>query len=211
MTIAAHALEPVSLARTAAPRGAPLPVADQPRHMPALSRVDARRFERLVAANLDFIWRCVRRLGIPARDVDDAVQQVFLVAATKLPAIVVGSERAFLFSTASRVAANMGRLIRRRSRTIVQAAGPEPPDSLSDEPSPEEVSDMLRARELMDRILDEMPDPLREVFVLFELEELPVAEVAAVLSVPIGTVGSRLRRARADFQQRARRLARKYA
>jgi RNA polymerase sigma-70 factor (ECF subfamily) len=104
----------------------------------------------------------------------------------------------------------MGRLLRRRSRTIVPSAGSEPPDMLSEDPSPEELSDMLRARAFMERLVGEMPAMLREVFVLFELEELPVAEVAAVLSVPIGTVGSRLRRARADFRARSRRLARKF-
>jgi RNA polymerase sigma-70 factor (ECF subfamily) len=59
---------------------------------------------------------------------------------------------------------------------------------------------------LMDRVLGEMPTKLREVFVLFELEELRVAEVAELLAMPIGTVGSRLRRARRDFRTRSRRL-----
>ena len=50
-----------------------------------------------------------------------------------------------------------------------------------DLPSQEELSDQLRARALMDTVLSEMPSELREVFVLFELEELPVAEVAGAL------------------------------
>ncbi len=70
----------------------------------------------------------------------------------------------------------------------------------------EELSDQLRARALMDSVLSAMPSELREVFVLFELEELAVAEVAELLSIPIGTVGSRLRRAREDFHERVRRL-----
>ncbi len=58
----------------------------------------------------------------------------------------------------------------------------------------------------MDTVLSEMPTELREVFVLFELEELPVSDVAEVLSIPLGTVGSRLRRARDDFHDRVRRM-----
>jgi RNA polymerase sigma-70 factor (ECF subfamily) len=170
--------------------------------MPKLAAVDSERFDRMVAGNLDFIWRCLRRRGIPSSDVDDAVQQVFIVAASKLSGIIVGSERAFLFATASRIAANAGRMTRRRNRTIHFVAEPE----ASDAPSQEELSDRLRARILMDRVLGEMPRKLREVFVLFELEELRVAEVAELLSMPMGTVGSRLRRARRDFRKRSRRL-----
>ena len=77
---------------------------------------------------------------------------------------------------------------------------------MGDSPTQEELSDQLRARLLLDRILSEMTAELREVFVLFELEELAVAEVAELLSIPIGTVGSRLRRAREEFHERARRL-----
>jgi RNA polymerase sigma-70 factor (ECF subfamily) len=206
MTMTADALTHLAFAPVATRRDSPESTLDPRPAMPVLSRSEARRFERIVLGNVDFVWRSIRRLGIPARDVDDAVQQVFIVAASKLPAIAHGSERAFLFSTASRVAANVGRLLRRRSRTIVHVGGADAPDSFSEEPSPEDLSDMLRGRALMDRVLGEMPSKLREVFVLFELEELAVAEVASLLSVPIGTVGSRLRRARADFKARSRRL-----
>jgi RNA polymerase sigma-70 factor (ECF subfamily) len=75
-----------------------------------------------------------------------------------------------------------------------------------DDPSQEELTDQLRARALMDRVLSEMPGELREVFVLFELEELSISEVADLLAIPIGTVGSRLRRAREEFQDKVRRI-----
>jgi len=167
-----------------------------------LAAADEQRFSQIVANNLDFIWRWLRRIGVPASDVDDAVQQVFLVTASKLSAIAVGSERAFLLGTASRIAANVGRLMKRRDRAIHCLVHAE----RTDVPSQEELSDRLRARLMMDRILGEMPNKLREVLVLFELEELRVTEVAAILSMPIGTVGSRLRRAREDFRTRSRRL-----
>jgi RNA polymerase sigma-70 factor (ECF subfamily) len=169
---------------------------------PALAPADERRFRQIVSANLDFIWRCLRRMGVRSGDVDDAAQHVFLVVASKLGSVAVGSERAFLFATASRVAANARRSVHRRDEAhhqMVQTEG-------TDDPTQEELTDQLRARALMDRVLSEMPDELREVFVLFELEELPVADVAEVLSIPLGTVGSRLRRARQDFHDRVRRI-----
>jgi RNA polymerase sigma-70 factor (ECF subfamily) len=168
----------------------------------ALLPAENRRFRQIVEQNLDFIWRCLRRMGIPAGDVDDAAQQVFLVAASKLSIITPGSERAFLFSTASRVAANARRSVHRRDEAHQHLLQRGQEDS----PSQEELSDQLRARALMDTVLSEMPSELREVFVLFELEELPVADVAELLSIPLGTVGSRLRRAREDFHERARRM-----
>jgi RNA polymerase sigma-70 factor, ECF subfamily len=170
--------------------------------MAALAPADDRRFRQIVGQNLDFIWRCLRRMGIPSGDVDDAVQQVFLVVAGKLGSIAQGSERAFLFATASRIAANSRRSVHRRDQAHNQLMQAD----WAHDPSQEELTDQLRARTLMDRVLGEMPDDLREVFVLFELEELPVADVAELLSIPLGTVGSRLRRAREDFHERARRM-----
>ncbi|MFT3771354.1 MAG: sigma factor-like helix-turn-helix DNA-binding protein [Minicystis sp.] len=54
-----------------------------------------------------------------------------------------------------------------------------------------------------------MPLDLRAVFVLFELEQATMAEIAAMLDLPPGTVASRLRRAREHFQAAARRIAAK--
>jgi RNA polymerase sigma-70 factor (ECF subfamily) len=169
---------------------------------PSLAPSDERRFRQIVGANLDFIWRCLRRMGIPSGDVDDAVQQVFLVVASKLESIAQGSERAFLFATASRIAANSRRSVHRRDQAHNQLMQAD----WAHDPSQEELTDQLRARALMDRVLAEMPDDLREVFVLFELEELSVAEVSELLAIPLGTVGSRLRRAREDFHDRVKRI-----
>jgi len=170
--------------------------------MAALAPVDSRRFREVVAQNLDFIWRCVRRMGIPVGDADDAAQQVFLVAASKLDSITPGSERAFLLATASRIAANSRRSLHRRDEAHLNLLQAQPDES----PTQEELSDQLRARALMDEVLGAMPSELREVFVLFELEEMAVVEVAELLSIPVGTVGSRLRRAREEFHERVRRM-----
>jgi RNA polymerase sigma-70 factor (ECF subfamily) len=159
--------------------------------------IDSARLTRVAQEHLDFVWRCLRRFGVPAADADDAAQQVFLVAADKLSDVPVERERAFLFATAARIAANARRSIRRRQSAY---------DSLSQAPeepsvSQDELSDQLRARALLDQVMADMPEDLREVFVLFEIEEISIQDIATTLEIPIGTVGSRLRRARQAFQQ----------
>jgi len=159
--------------------------------------IESARLTRVAQEHLDFVWRCLRRFGVPAADADDAAQQVFLVAADKLADVPVERERAFLFATAARIAANARRSIRRRQTAY---------DSLSQAPeepgvSQDELSDQLRARALLDQVMADMPDDLREVFVLFEIEEISIQDIATTLDIPIGTVGSRLRRARQAFQQ----------
>jgi len=159
--------------------------------------VDASRLARVASEHLDFVWRCLRRLGVPAADADDAAQHVFWVASSKLGEVPIDKERAFLFATASRVAANVRRSIRRQRNAYGSLA------MLPSEPveNQEQVADQLRARALLDRVIQSMPEELREVLVLFEIEELSVAEIAETLSIPTGTVGSRLRRARIAFRE----------
>jgi RNA polymerase sigma-70 factor (ECF subfamily) len=149
------------------------------------------------------IWRLLRRLGVPTSQLDDAAQEVFWVAARKFAAIEAGREHAFLYGVALRIASNW---LRR------QKAEPRLGD-LNDvhqraalEPSPEEALEQRRARALLDVVLNSMPLELRTVFVLFELEGLPVKDIAEIEELPIGTASSRLRRAREEFAAIAKRL-----
>jgi len=169
----------------------------------ALSREEGARFRQMVDAHFDFIWRSLRGLGVPAATTDDAAQQVFWTASQKLAAIVVGSERAFLFATARGIAAN-ARRAHHRSREL---PGDELLATHADRgPDPEQIAETREARRLLDRVLDGLPEELREVFVLFELEGQTSAAISELLDLPMGTVASRLRRAREEFQSAARRL-----
>jgi RNA polymerase sigma-70 factor, ECF subfamily len=161
------------------------------------------RFSALVDGQFDFIWRSLRGLGVPAHSADDAAQEVFWIACQKLDAIVPGSEKSFLFSTALGVAANRRRAVARSRETADTAAL----DALVDDaPNPEELSSLRQARALLDHVLDAMPLELRTVFVLFELEELTTSEIASLLELAPGTVSSRLRRAREAFHAITRRV-----
>jgi RNA polymerase sigma-70 factor (ECF subfamily) len=168
---------------------------------PALDPADAARLRSMIETFFDFIWRSLRRLGVAEADADDATQQVFLVASRKLARVTPGAERSFLFGIALRVASD-ARRTRRRRREVDEAALPE---QIDEGPSPDERVDSLRARALLDQILDEMPLDLGAVFVLFEIEELGSREIASMLGLPVGTVASRLRRAREEFRHRLER------
>jgi RNA polymerase sigma-70 factor (ECF subfamily) len=150
----------------------------------------------------DFVWRSLRRLGLLASDADDATQEVFLVVSRKLPQILVGSERRFLFATALRVASTRRRGLRRRPEDSSETLD----DHQHGAPDPERVLQLAQARRELDQIFDGMDLEQRAVFVLFELEELTVPEIASLLGTPVGTVSSRLRAAREHFQAAVKRL-----
>jgi RNA polymerase sigma-70 factor (ECF subfamily) len=166
-------------------------------------RADPARLRVLVTEHFDFVWRTLLRLGVPRREADDALQQVFLVASRKLDTIEPGRERAFLFGTALKLASRARRTERRR-REVLDGA---PPELLDPQPTPDDLVDRARARAALEAILDGMPLELRAVFVLFELEQMTMAEIAALLELPAGTAASRLRRAREHYQAAVRRLS----
>ena len=153
-----------------------------------------------------FIARSLRRLGVPQTELEDAVQEVFVVASRKIDAIAEGSERSFLYGAAMRIASNVRRVDRRaqarRSTESIEGAASDVDTS----PSAEELLDQRDARAALDAVLETMSVELRAVFTLFELEELTTNEIAALLGVPAGTVSSRLRRAREHFDEQVRLL-----
>jgi RNA polymerase sigma-70 factor (ECF subfamily) len=160
--------------------------------------------EAMVKAHFSSVWRFLRRLGVPAADADDAAQEVILVAARKLESISPGSERSFLLGTAFHVARRMN-MTRVRHGEVGDAGLGELPDA---DPGPEAVAVQNQERALLDEVLMQMPVDLRAVFVLFELEEQSMVDIARELDIPVGTVASRLRRAREDWKTRIARLAR---
>jgi len=164
------------------------------------------RLAELLRVHFRLVWRALRRLGVPEHAVDDAAQEVFIVAAKKLATITPAYERRFLYGVALRVAANARRA---RAARPEKAETAELEETASAVPSPEVLLDRKRARELLDATLEAMPDDLRTAFVLFELEGCSAPEVAALLGIPIGTATSRLRRAREAFRAAVSTLRRR--
>jgi len=160
------------------------------------------RLRWLVDEHIDFVARVLRNAGTPINEMDDEVQRTFITAARRLDDVRPGAERSFLLQTALHVAAHARRTAARRREVLSEEA----PELIDPAQTPEQLADQKRARVLLDRVLDQMSTDLRTVFVLYEFEELSMAEIAEALSIPRGTVASRLRRARADFQERVRAL-----
>ena len=154
--------------------------------------------QQLVREHLTPVYRLLRHLGVPTADLDDACQQVFLVLARKHSSINAGSERAFLASVSARIASRWRRTHRRRHELGSDELTNQ---QCTREPSPEQRLELVEAQRLLLQVLDTLPDTLREVFVLFEIEELTMRDISEVLAIPQGTVASRLRLARSQFHQ----------
>jgi RNA polymerase sigma-70 factor (ECF subfamily) len=157
-------------------------------------------FEELYDREFDFIWRSLRRLGVPHDDISDAVQEVFLVVHRRLASFEGRSKvTTWLFKIAMRVARDR----RRRAHVRNELLGCEELDAALD--AREDASVALERRDdlaLFDAALDGLDIDQRAVFTLFELEGLSGPEVAELLDIPLGTAYSRLRLGRSSFRAR---------
>ncbi len=165
----------------------------------------ADRLRSIVAEHYPSLWRFLRRLGVPEADAEDAAQKCLCVLAQRMDDVAPGKDKPFLFAVAVRVAKAM-----RRERRFTTGIGDD--EQLAELPSsgPDAAQqlDERRARVVLDALLASIPLDLRTVFVLYELEELTMAEIARALDLPMGTVASRLRRAREAFEELSRRVRR---
>jgi len=176
---------------------------EEPHPVSSCTPAQAARVKQLVVNHHGFVWRSLVRLGVPRSDGEDALQQVFMVTARRIDDITAGAERSFLYGVCLRVASRARRTQARRREVVGDDACPE---SIDPQARPDEQLDRARARALLDEILGEMPLELRAVFTLFELEQLTMVQIAALIGVPQGTVASRLRRAREVFVEHRKRM-----
>ncbi len=142
-----------------------------------------------------FVWRSARRLGVRDGSLDDVVQEVFVIVHRKLGEFEGRSSiKTWLFGITLRVA----RAHRRRRGAADDAVDP---DTLQTGVlSPSESLEKADAVRLLHAILDEMDDERREIFVMAELEQLAMPEIAATLGVNVNTAYARLRAARQTFE-----------
>jgi RNA polymerase sigma-70 factor, ECF subfamily len=161
-------------------------------------------FAEIYAEYAKFVWRNLRRLGVPEASIEDAVQDVFLVIHRRLSAFEGRSSlRTWLFGIVLRVAASH----RRKGRDEEQRAAPVPSfllDALS-APSAEGPFELVvqrQATDLLHRVLAELDDEKRTMLIMVELEQTTVAEAAEVLDINLNTAYSRLRAARRALSSR---------
>lgn len=159
------------------------------------------RPQRLVQDHQALVWRSLRRLGVPDADLDDAMQEVFLNATKHIAEIT--SPRGYLLRACLFAASRARRTIWRRrevydAETLCSQVDPRE--------TPEQAIEHSEDRRLLQDVLDAIPEQFRIVFILFELERFTTAEIAEYLELPVGTVASRLRRARELFLQTVARI-----
>jgi RNA polymerase sigma-70 factor, ECF subfamily len=171
--------------RLAASRSDPEPAARRrPADPPSLEA-----FQR----ELDYLVRTLRRLGVPRGDVEDLAQEVFLVLHRTWDVYdPTRPLRAYLFGIAFRVASAH---LRKRKREVLH-----PVIEIDDiGPCADAATEANQRRALLLKALERIPLPSRAVLVMHDIDELPMAEIAANLSILRFTGYSRLRRARKEL------------
>lgn len=154
--------------------------------------------------HFDLVWRGLRRLGVAPGSLDDATQDVFLVVHRRLSEF---EGRSALQSWIFGIAIHVARYYRRTAaRFTYDESGAACVDGAVDDPSTQ-IEDRQALR-LVYAALDRLSEAHREIFVLCDVEEMTAAEAAKVLGIPLNTVYSRLRHARAQFETSLERLQR---
>ena len=146
---------------------------------------DERTFDALYDAHFDFVYRCLRRLGVSDASAEDAAQDTFVVLHRRLRDLrPEASARGFLFAIASRVARDYRRRGAQRGTVPLsdEEVGP------ADEGSPFEDAANAQAARALERFLSSLDEEQRVVFMLMELEELSAPEVSEALAIKLNTV-----------------------
>lgn len=159
-------------------------------------------FRSIFDAELSYVWGALRRLGVPERDREDLVHDVFVVVHRKLAEFDTSRPlRPWLFGIAYRRAADYRRLSRHRHE--VHEEFDEPAAGV---PSAEEALVAHEAQALLARALDRVDHDRRAVLILHDLEGWPMADIAASFDIPVRTGYSRLRVGREELAAAVRRL-----
>jgi RNA polymerase sigma-70 factor (ECF subfamily) len=180
---------PVSAARESPP---------QPGSVESDRTVRAPPFSAVYRDYFDFVWSSARRQGAGLEAIDDLVQEVFIVIHGRLHTLEHPEAlRSWIYGIVRRTVSTY-----HRSRRTKRDSGSAPLlKSQTREPSPLDVAEHRDQVKLLWSLLDKLDSAKREVFVLAELEELTVPEIADLLGIPLNTVYSRLRAARQEFDE----------
>lgn len=143
-----------------------------------------------------FVWRVLRRLGVPESDTADVCQEVFVVIHRRRADFEGRSSiRTWIYGICVRAASDYRRRVRRRREDITDAV----PEQVVD-PQGERALMMRDAQRTLDRVLDALDEDKRAVFVLYEIEQLTMTDVATAVGCPLQTAYSRLHAARARVE-----------
>lgn len=152
--------------------------------------------DRVYAEHAAFVWRTVRRLGVPEAAVEDAVQDVFVVVHRRLAEFEGRSSmRTWLFAIVRRVVRD--HRPSKRQHPVDTAALDALPGH---DAGPLALAERAQAARLLLALLDELDEDKREAFILVDLEEMTVPDAAEALGANTNTVYSRVRAARRELE-----------
>ncbi|HEX7597215.1 MAG TPA: sigma-70 family RNA polymerase sigma factor [Polyangia bacterium] len=152
-------------------------------------------FPNIYRTEFPYVWKTLRRLGTPPQDIEDLAHDLFIVVQRHLPQYDPARPlRPWLFGIALRVVADFRRSPRNVREVLDDAV--EPVDG---KPTAHERLESSEARAMLLKALDTLDLDRRAVFVMHELDEIPIPEVASALAIPLNTAYSRLRLARAEM------------
>lgn len=155
------------------------------------------------ARHSGFVWRSVRRMGVPDEAVEDVMHEVFLVVHRRLPEFDGRAAlTTWLYHVARGVVSNWRRGRQREERRL-RLVSPPPAES-----DPESLARRGQAVELVRRFIDSLDADKRLVFELAEVEGLSMPEIAEIAGIKLNTAYSRLRLARKEFQRTVTELRR---
>ena len=165
-------------------------------------QVDAQVFARVFAAEAPRVWRLLRRLGVRDADLEDVCQEVFLVVYRRWGEFRGESALGtWICGIALRKAiAHRRRKSVRDTMAITEAQEP------TVAPEQQRELEQKDTRQVLQTALGKLDDAQREVLVLYELEQLPMREVATMLALPLHTAYSRLYAARSELSTELKRL-----
>jgi RNA polymerase sigma-70 factor (ECF subfamily) len=147
-------------------------------------------------------------MGVPEEDVSELMQEVFIQVHQKFHEFEGGSGKAWLKAFCVNAVRNWRRLVRHQMETQDEASAEQVVDG---QVGPEQAATRRDQWRMLQKALQTLPEAQREVFVMFELEQMTSAEIAQLLQIPLGTVQSRLRLARKAFQAHAAQLKGEYS
>jgi RNA polymerase sigma-70 factor (ECF subfamily) len=160
-------------------------------------------FSEIYLAEFAFVVKSLRRLGVPAGDLEDVTHDVFITAFRRLASYDrTRPIKPWLFGIAFRVAADFKRLVR-HARELPLDRAVEAPDGRR---PPDEAAALSQDRQLVLDALGKIDLLRRAVFIMHDIEGLPVPEISDALEIPSGTAYSRLRQARIEFEAAVREL-----
>ncbi len=164
-------------------------------------------FREIYDTYFPFAWRTARRLGVRPSALDDVTQEVFLVVHRKLDLLADhGTLRCWLYAVVVRVVRQHRRTLHRKSpHERAEAVDPSELE-MADSHRPDEIAMTNQAKRTVEDILERFDEDRRIVFVLHELEGLTAAEIAEITGANVNTVYSRLRLARAEFEERIAKI-----